>query len=227
MMRDSFSTVPAHLVAASRTPAHPPYVVCSEQTPTSLIQQISKRTCFADALYCCTPGLRRVVLSTRNRTVGILARHMVGSKSSTGATKIRIEELRRRIGEGDISFAFTRSGGPGGQNVNKVSTRVTLSFDLNGCAAFIQPEKDMIQSRLGNRISKDGVLQVVSSRHRTQAANRAAATERLFELLADALRPRKSRRPTKIPKSAKARRLREKKTKGEQKRLRSRPNQAE
>lgn len=132
------------------------------------------------------------------------------------------EELRQRIGNQGITFTFTRSSGPGGQNVNKVSTRAVLWFDLNGCGALSDLEKSKIRSRLAKRISKEGVLQVVSSRHRTQAANRSAAMDRLIELLVDALRMRKSRRPTKIPKSAKVRRLRNKQTAGEKKKLRSR-----
>jgi ribosome-associated protein len=137
-------------------------------------------------------------------------------------TSDQLEELRQRIGAQGIKFTFTRSGGPGGQNVNKVSTRATLWFDLNRCDALTELEKSRIRSRAAKRISKEEVLQIVSSRHRTQAANRAAAMDRLFELLADALRTRKSRRPTKIPKSAKVRRLRNKQTAGEKKRLRSR-----
>ena len=137
-------------------------------------------------------------------------------------THNRLDELRNRIGTRSISFTFTRSGGPGGQNVNKVSTRATLWFDLNACSALTEPEKAKVQARLAGRISGEGILQVVASRHRTQAPNPAAATDRLLELLADALRTRKSRRPTKIPKSAKVRRLRDKQNAGEQKRLRSR-----
>lgn len=133
-----------------------------------------------------------------------------------------VDALRARIGTQGMSFTFTRSSGPGGQNVNKVSTRATLWFDLKGCDALTEIEKSRIHARLARRISAEGVLQVVASRHRTQAGNRAAATDRLFELLADALRMRKSRRPTKVPKSAKVRRLRDKQTAGEQKRLRSR-----
>lgn len=137
-------------------------------------------------------------------------------------TQTRRDELRHRIGMRNISFTFARSSGPGGQNVNKVNTRATLWFDLNACSSLTGPETARIQSRLANRISGDGILHVVASRHRTQAANRAAATERLFELLADALRTPKSRRPTRAPKSANVRRLREKKSAGERKRLRSR-----
>ncbi len=137
--------------------------------------------------------------------------------------KNQTDEVRQRIGTQGISFTFSRSGGPGGQNVNKVSTRATLWFDLKTCSALTELEKEKVRARLARRISGKDILQVVSSRHRTQAANRAAATERLLELLADALATRKSRRPTRVTKSAKVRRLREKQTIGERKRLRARP----
>ena len=133
-----------------------------------------------------------------------------------------VEHLRRRIGEDELSFTFTRSGGPGGQNVNKVNTRVTLWFDLDRSATLSAHEKAVIHQHLAGRISNDGRLHIVSMRHRTQAANRAAAVERFYELLAQALRPRAIRRPTKTPRSAKERRLREKQRAGERKRLRSR-----
>ncbi len=147
---------------------------------------------------------------------------MTGLSSNSNTSKSLKDGLRDRIGARGISFTFTRSGGPGGQNVNKVSTRATLWFDLKACSALTEPEKAKVQVRLASRISGEGILQVVASRHRTQAANRAAATERLLDLLADALRIRKSRRPTKVPKSAKVRRLRNKQNAGERKRLRSR-----
>lgn len=132
--------------------------------------------------------------------------------------------LRDRIGTQGITFTFSRSGGPGGQNVNKVSTRATLRFALESATALSDSEKERVRRQLAKRMTEDGFLQIIASRHRTQAANKAAALERLYELLADALQVRKVRRPTKAPKSAKVRRLREKQTRGETKRLRGRPS---
>lgn len=130
-------------------------------------------------------------------------------------------ELRERAGAEAFTFAFSRSGGPGGQNVNKVNTRVTLLFDLGRCRWLTPAEKDRVATRLRTRLTAAGCVQVVSSRHRTQAANRAAAVERFFELLEAALAQPRTRRPTRPTRSSVRRRLAEKRTVSERKRLRS------
>ncbi len=114
------------------------------------------------------------------------------------------------IAPGELSFAFSRSGGPGGQNVNKTNTRVTLSFDVGVSPSLTDAERTRIRGALGRRIAGDGVLRIHSSRHRTQLANRQACVERLVDLLAGALAPRKVRRPTRIPAAARRRRLEDK-----------------
>jgi len=132
------------------------------------------------------------------------------------------DSLRRRIDTRSLYFTFARSSGPGGQNVNKVNTRATLWFDLTAETRLTEQEKARIRSRLASRVSQEGLLHVVSSRHRTQSANREAALDRFFELLANALHMGRPRRPTKAPKSAKIRRLREKQSTSERKQSRSR-----
>jgi ribosome-associated protein len=124
------------------------------------------------------------------------------------------------IPDDELSYSFSRSGGPGGQNVNKVSSRVTLYFDVERCSALSDEQKAMIRSRLANRISKSGVLRVSSQKHRSQSANREEATLRFAALLADALAGREPRRPTKVPKREKAKRRIEKKRRSELKRIR-------
>lgn len=125
------------------------------------------------------------------------------------------------IPDDELTFTTSRSSGPGGQNVNKVDTRVTLLFDVAGSARLSQEEKDILKDRLAGRINKDGVLRVVSQRHRTQSANRDAAVARFAILIREALTPGKARIPVKVSRAAKERRLEEKRHRGRVKRERT------
>lgn len=128
------------------------------------------------------------------------------------------------IPEGELRFTASRSGGPGGQNVNKVATRVTLIFDAGGSPSLSPDQKACIRERLATRISRDGVLRVVSQRHRTQAANRKAAVERFVELLRVALAEEPPRVPTRPTRVARERRVASKKLRARVKEARRRPN---
>ncbi|UCC32432.1 MAG: aminoacyl-tRNA hydrolase [Phycisphaerales bacterium] len=143
---------------------------------------------------------------------------MVGPKKEPRGP---VETLRRRIPVRQLSFRFARSRGPGGQNVNKVSTRVSLHFDLAGSDALTDSEKRRIRTRMPGRVSKEGYLRVVSMRHRTQGANRNAAIDRFYELLAQALSRPKPRKPTRVPQAAHQRRLSDKRLRSRRKRQRS------
>jgi len=114
------------------------------------------------------------------------------------------------IPEGELEFVASRSGGPGGQNVNKVSSRVTLRFDVGHSGSLNEEQRTRIQRRLATRINKDGVLQVTSQRTRSQDLNRADAIERFAELLRAALREDKPRVKTRATRSSKEERLKEK-----------------
>jgi len=127
------------------------------------------------------------------------------------------------IPEGEVRFATSRSSGPGGQNVNKVETRVTLVFDVDASTALGDDEKRRLHRALGSRISRAGLLRVASQRHRTQAANREAAAARFVELVTLALARRKRRRPTAPSNAAERRRLEDKKRRARLKEQRRKP----
>jgi len=114
------------------------------------------------------------------------------------------------IGEDELAFRASRSSGPGGQNVNKLNTRVTLLFDVSGSPSLPAAQKRRLRSILSTRIDKHGVLRVVAQSHRTQEANRRVAVERFQHLLRDALKCKAVRKKTKVPAKAHERRLREK-----------------
>ena len=126
------------------------------------------------------------------------------------------------IPEEALTFTASRSSGPGGQHVNKVSTRVTVRFDVIRSAALTAWQKSLVLNRLPTRINKDGVLWLVSQRERSQSANREAAVARLVEMLRSALAPRIPRNPTRPSRAGKEARLNEKKRRSRLKRERSR-----
>ncbi len=115
------------------------------------------------------------------------------------------------IPDGELRFTASRSGGPGGQNVNKVATRVTLLFDVAGSPSLSDEQRRAIRERLAGRIGRDGMLRVISQRHRTQKANREATLERFVELLRAALAREEPRIPTRPSRTAREGRVTEKK----------------
>jgi len=125
------------------------------------------------------------------------------------------------IPEDEITFTASRSSGPGGQHVNKTSTRVTLTFDVVNSSSLTSEQKKLITERLPTRVSKHGVLRVVSQKTRSQAANKEAALEKFIELLQHCLKRERRRKPAKISPAAKQKRLDDKKHRGRLKRERS------
>ena len=106
-----------------------------------------------------------------------------------------------------IRFKTSRSGGSGGQNVNKVATKVELLFDLDSTSIFTEEEKTIIREKLASRFQADGFLQVISQETRSQLENKEIALKKLMDLLQDSLKERKKRKKTKPSKKANQARL--------------------
>jgi ribosome-associated protein len=135
------------------------------------------------------------------------------------AAVIRITP-RIAIDEREIDESFIRASGPGGQNVNKLSTAVQLRFDVRGSPSLPDDVRARLERLAGSRLTRDGVLVLTAQSNRTQARNRAEALERLVELIRQAsIRPIK-RRPTRPTKASRERRIEGKKRRSGVKTLR-------
>lgn len=107
----------------------------------------------------------------------------------------------------EITYKTSRSGGKGGQNVNKVSSKVELLFSISGSQLFNDEEKVMLNDKLQSRLNKDGLVQVICDEERSQYLNKEKAIDRLIALFTKALHKPKTRKPTKVSKAVKAARL--------------------
>lgn len=130
---------------------------------------------------------------------------------------------RLRIPEDELDVRASTSSGPGGQNVNRVRTRITVRFNVRTSPSLSEADRARLLEVLGPRLDARGNLQVRSQKHRTQHQNREAAIERLRELLKDAFRRPGPRRRTSKPKGADERRLEAKRQRSRIKEIRRRP----
>jgi len=124
------------------------------------------------------------------------------------------------IDESELSESFVRSSGPGGQNVNKVSSAVQLRFDVRRSPSLPNDVAIRLMRLAGSRLTKEGVIVIVAQQHRDQARNRVDARERLFDLIREAAVKPTPRRATKVPKAAKRQRLEGKKHRAQIKSMR-------
>ena len=122
----------------------------------------------------------------------------------------------------EVSFNFSRSGGKGGQNVNKVETKVELIFNINKSGVLTNEQKELLGNNLKNKIDKDGNLRLISQTERTQLGNRKKVLEKFNTVIEKALKKKKKRKKTRIPEIARLKMLELKRRHGEMKRERKR-----
>jgi ribosome-associated protein len=125
---------------------------------------------------------------------------------------------------GELTFTASRSSGPGGQNVNKVSTKVELRFNIGQSKVLTEEEKELIREKAAKKINQEDELIIVCQSERTQLKNREKTIEKFYALLEKALIPKKKRKPTKVPQEMTEKRLELKRLRAEKKELRKRIN---
>jgi len=132
--------------------------------------------------------------------------------------------VNKEILANELTFKATRSSGPGGQHVNKTSTRIELYWSLKNSQAFSEDQKTRLRKKLHNRITKEDILILTSGQTRSQFKNKEQVTKRFFELIKEAITPPKKRKKSKPTYASKVKRLQSKKQHSEKKASRKKPN---
>lgn len=132
--------------------------------------------------------------------------------------------MKRDVIRQELMFKAIRSSGAGGQHVNKVSSKVVLTWDIGSTMGLTEEERQYLQSRLANRLSKDNMYQLEVDQTRSQIKNKEIAIVRFFDAIEKGLQKPKERRETKIPKSVKRKRADSKQKMSLKKALRQRPS---
>jgi ribosome-associated protein len=133
-------------------------------------------------------------------------------------------KLTASLLQSELTFTTSRSSGPGGQNVNKVNTKVTLSFPVTASAILTDEEKQIISQKLASKITTDGVLMLSAQDKRSQLQNKEAVVERFEKMLSKAFEKKKARKATKPSKSSVNERIKKKKAHAEKKKWRQKPD---
>jgi ribosome-associated protein len=130
------------------------------------------------------------------------------------------QKIREKAFDGEFEFQMSRSSGPGGQNVNKVNSKVTLVFNIPQSAILSEEEKAVLQTKLVQKIDSECNIQIQSQEKRSQLQNKEIAVRKFYEMIGKAFQKKKIRKVSKPSKSAIEKRLKEKKVQSEKKRIR-------
>ncbi|MGK7390346.1 MAG: alternative ribosome rescue aminoacyl-tRNA hydrolase ArfB [Candidatus Cyclobacteriaceae bacterium M2_1C_046] len=130
------------------------------------------------------------------------------------------DKVYKRDFEPELDFTASRSSGPGGQNVNKVNTKITLRFDIENSQLLSEKEKEHLKKKLSNKISNDNILIVAAESERSQLKNKEEAISKFYESLKEAFKQKKKRKKTKPTKASKEKRIKQKKMQAEKKKTR-------